>query len=232
MLVDPPIEHHEAPAHWIRLRHVFTAIPEVAAGYREALGWRFETIPTELEPKGPDWYPTTSAPVPPGYRKNPKREEMDAVIRAAIRYGYSRLATIINESLYRAHARFGSPDANFRHIARDVWAKCEVERDEAITKGGTRLFHVHIERLAMLPVMQGPNDVFKDWFREILKQSPLKRTLKISEGSDENAELYRKARSLGVAVNNIEPLKREVFAEFPPEVKAAWTKPGNSPRGF
>jgi hypothetical protein len=248
MLADPPVEHHEAPDHWIPLRSIFVAIPEVQEAFRAELISRLRHIfGDDLAPllqidagrwllqfgrwnlslgELPHYGGTTPIP-PPYFEEREGREEVSEAVGIARSKGYGQMALLIRDSGYRVHARSGTADSDFRHVPRDVWLGSwpEDSWSAAITEAGSRLFNVHIERVIAQPVMKQPDVLFKDWFRARIQASPYKPTMKLSKGF----ELYERALAFGVAERQIERLKREVFQEIPTDFVKAWRKPGSSP---
>lgn len=255
MVVDPPIQHHEVQENWIPLQEVFAAVPEARAAFEKDLvaGARVrfdDRLPARLTSTEEGWlfeyrgkqhrlglHPRPMLPVPPGteLRDDDVNHQLSAAINVARRHALSVFAKAVLAGSYKVHARFGSADSDFTHVARDIWARSDVcgAMGEAVTSAGTRLFNVHIEKLANNSVSKSPYDMLKIWLTDLVTSSPHRRIIKMSyvRGLKHgNSELYAKAAELGVAQGRVEPLKREVFALFPADIRKAWTKPGNSPR--
>jgi hypothetical protein len=253
MLVDPPLEHHEAPAHWIPLDRIFVAIPEVRTAFHAELVSQIRhRFGDDIEPSVrvdagrwlirfgrwniplgelPHYSGTTPLP-PPYFEEREHRDEVSEAVRIARSNGYGRLRLLIGAGAYRVHARFGAADADFRHIPRDVWLGSWPGDSWRIvtTEAGTALFVPHVERMAIVTeAARRPDEQFKVWLRGLINASRYERTIKLSD--DPSSDLACKAAECRISRKRAKQLKNEVLSEFDadPAVRMAWQKSGRPP---
>lgn len=260
MLVDPPIEHYEAPEHWVKLSDAIAEIPDLLRVFDDVLTSQIKLrLGDEIDVHrsvGPEWRIQLSGrsmrigsslrllqpPPPPGTPREEElsriREELGRAISVGAALALSRLATLVLDDTFSVHARFPTADSNFRRVPRDVWANAEADwrRNAAATASGIALHRVHID-----PRFGGADDSEVERQAVGSPEQQLKKWFSaqvaaspyrktIKISEESGSLLYEMASEFGVAGRDVAAVKRDVFSQFPSEVVSAWQKPG-SPAG-